>query len=66
MITPEAQRIQVMNRLMKTRSTETICLWGWEAEVLLNYIYELKRGRRNGSQEVQTDDSKRPDESTRD
>ena len=67
MITPEAQRIQVLNRLRKTRPNETICLWGWETEVLLNYIDELKRGRmNNGSQEVQEDDSEGTDAGARD
>lgn len=66
MITQEAQRIQVLNRLRKTRPNETICLWGWETEVILTYIDELKRGRRYGLEKVQEDDSKGQNAGVRD
>lgn len=58
MISQEEARQRVIRRLRNTNRNETVCLWGWETEVLLMYIDELKRGRKNGTSEIQTDDSK--------
>jgi hypothetical protein len=57
MITKEAQRIQVMRRLCDTRRNETLCLWGWETEVIIDYINELKGRITNGNQKTLTADS---------
>lgn len=61
MISQEDARQRVIRRLRNTNRNETVCLWGWETEVLLMYIDELKRGRKNGTSEAQTADSKRTD-----
>lgn len=42
MITKEAQELRIIKRLKDTKPNETVCLWGWEVEVLLNMIEELK------------------------
>lgn len=57
MITKEAQRIQVMRRLCDTRRNETLCLWGWETEVIIDYINELKGRIINGHEKTLTADS---------
>ena len=43
MITEEAQRMRIMKRLKDTKSNETVCLWGWEVEVLLKMIEEREK-----------------------
>ena len=65
MITKESQRAQVLKRLRQTRRDETICLWGWEIQVLLEYINELKGVAEHGTSEVQTADSKGTDADNR-
>lgn len=57
MITKEAQRIQVMRRLCDTRRNETLCLWGWETEVIIDYINELKGRIINGHEKTLAADS---------
>ena len=42
MITEEAQRLRIIKRLKDTKPNETVCLWGWEVEVLLKMIEERK------------------------
>lgn len=46
MITEEAQRLRIIKRLKDTKPNETVCLWGWEVEVLLKMIEE--RTNENG------------------
>ena len=36
---------QVLKRLRKTRSGETICLMAWDVEMLLEHIENLKGGK---------------------
>ena len=36
---------QVLKRLKKTRSGETICLMAWEVQMLLEHIENLKGGK---------------------
>ena len=38
MITKEAQRMQLLNKLEPVKDDETICLWGWEISILLEMI----------------------------
>ena len=47
MITPEAQQMRIIKRLKDTKSNETVCLWGWEVEVLLKMIEEREK-KENG------------------
>ena len=42
MITEEAQRMRIIKRLKDTKNNETVCLWGWEVEVLLKMLEERK------------------------
>ena len=48
MITEEAQRLHIIKRMKATKAGETLCLWGWEIEVLLKYIEELERKVKEG------------------
>ena len=43
LITEAAQRLRIKKRLLDTKPTETVCLWGWETEVLLKWIAELEQ-----------------------
>ena len=43
MITEEAQRLRIIKRLRYTKQNETVCLWGWEVEVLLKMIEEREK-----------------------
>ena len=44
----EARRKQVLKKLRNTRPGETVCLAGWEVELLLEYISNLKAGAAHG------------------
>lgn len=44
----EERRKQVLKKLRKTGRGETVCLAGWEVELLLEYIAELKAGAAHG------------------
>lgn len=50
------RRKQVLRKLTRTRNDETVCLMYWEVAILLDYIDELRRGRRN--EKVQAADCK--------
>ena len=49
----DERRKRVLKKLTQTRRGETVCLMYWEVALLLDYIYELKRGNKNGNAEVQ-------------
>lgn len=36
----------VLNKLRRTRRGETVCLMSWEVELLLAFIDELLRGKK--------------------
>ena len=55
MITTEAQRMRVMKRLQETRRNETVCLWGWETEIITEWIAELEERLKGVEQEVKTE-----------
>ena len=42
MITEEAQKIQIIKKLEKIKRNETVCVWGWEVEILLKMLEEKK------------------------
>lgn len=44
----EERRKQVLKKLRKTRPGETVCLAGWEVELLMEYINALKEGAAHG------------------
>ena len=58
MLTKEAQRLQIMRRLEETKSGETVCLWGWETEVLIDYIAELRHNAANCGNAPRKDDER--------
>ena len=39
------QRNQIMKRLKATKRKETICLMGWEVEILVRWLEENRRGK---------------------
>ena len=41
-VSDKAKREHVLKRLKSTKHNETICLAGWEVEILLLWIAELK------------------------
>ena len=51
----------LMRKIHGTGWNETVCLSGWECELLLSYIDELKGGHVHGSEKVQTAGSKSTD-----
>jgi hypothetical protein len=65
MVTKEAQRAQIFKRLRQTGRNETVCLWGWETAIILDYINDLERGRDNGASERKKADSQGTDAGNR-
>lgn len=52
------RRKRVLKKLAQTRRDETVCLMYWEVAIVLDYIYELRKGCKHGSSEVSTAGSK--------
>ena len=48
----ETRRKQVLKKLYQTQRGETVCLMYWEVETLLDYIEEIRRGRKYGHEKV--------------
>ena len=48
----EERRKMVLKKLRKTRPGETVCLAGWEVELLMEYINALKGAAKHGTSEV--------------
>lgn len=49
----------ILRKMSETKPTETICLMGWETELILKYIKELERVCEYGITEVSTTDRKK-------
>ena len=43
----EDQRRHLMKRLRMTGKNETICLMDWETRIIIEWIEELKRGKKH-------------------
>ena len=51
----EKTRERLMRRLKSTRRNETICLAGWETEILVNMIEERKNEHEQTSDNRESD-----------
>ena len=51
LITEGSQRLRIEKRLLDTKPNETLCLWGWEAEVLLRWLAELEQKAKGEKKE---------------
>ena len=48
----EKQRREILKRLKQTRRNETICLMGWETEILVAWIEDLKARDKENAETV--------------